>query len=217
MKKKSASVAAATILLSVLSLIFLLLWTPSHLEQIINFASENRLLAPLLVISWRILAIVIPPIPGGMLSFALMPVFGWFWSYLYALAGVLTGASIAFFLSRHFREPLVRRVVPLQQLQAWENKISTRTEFFAFLIIRITTGPVLDFISYAAGLSKISYGKFIAATFISLLPDLALYYFGGKLYETLSRGNTYVGLASLIVIIGVLYIAGKSRLFKKTD
>ena len=139
---------------------FLIWWIPPRADAFIAFSEAHRFIGPVLVILWSILAIVVPPIPGGIISFALIPVFGWFWSFVYATIGLLIGTSIAFWLARRFREPLAQRFVPLQELHQWEQRFSQRMEFFAFLGIRFTTGPIMDFISYAAGLSSISFRKF---------------------------------------------------------
>lgn len=208
-------VALLTITLTATSLVLFVLFVPAYLEEIINFATIHPVLAPFLVIIWRILAIIIPPLPGGVVSFALLPAFGWFWSFIFAAIGMLIGTSIAFYLARRFRLPLVKKFLPLQELNAWESRLSERTEFLGFLALRMTTGPVMDFISYVAGLSNITYRKFILATAISLVPDAFIFFAGEELYKNVYKKNTYWNLVALVIFMVVAYVIYKSRFFKK--
>ena len=217
MNKDTKIIASTTIILTLLCLTFLSFWIPGHLPDVIQFSHQHKILTPIFIISWRILSVVIPPIPGGMVSIVLIPVFGWFWSYIYGLTGVLIGASISFFLARTFREKIVNKFVPLQQLHSWEGRITDKTEFLAFLLIRLTTGPVLDFMSYIAGLSKISYPKFLVVTIIALLPDALVYYLGGEIYSAFYRQNAYLGALSLIIIGVCVYFVSKKGFFKTNN
>ena len=194
---------------------FLIWWIPPRADAFIAFSEAHRFIGPVLVILWRILAIVVPPIPGGIISFALIPVFGWFWSFVYATIGLLIGTSIAFWLARRFREPLAQRFVPLRELHQWEQKFSQRMEFFAFLGIRFTTGPIMDFISYAAGLSSISFRKFFLVTFISLLPDSISFYIGGAIYEAFYNQGAYLAFFLLISFASALFFLRKGSPFMK--
>jgi uncharacterized membrane protein YdjX (TVP38/TMEM64 family) len=160
-----------------------------------------------MIILWRIIGTVIPPIPGGLLALAMIPVFGWFLAYLYGAIGLVIGCSIAFWLARIFGEGIVTSFIPLKQLHKLEDKLSQKDEFFAFLLIRFTTGAILDFVSYVAGLTKISFKTFFIATLISILPDALYYYLGGAIY---SRAAPEIILFTLVIIVA-LYLISKKR------
>lgn len=210
MDRKTKIVASLTILLSGIGIVLILLFVPQNIEALIKFSSGNKFVLPIFIIIWRILSNVIPPLPGGMLSIALVPVLGWFPSFIYTTVGVTTGACISFLLARKFREPLVKRFVTLQRINAWEKKISGNTEFFAFLVIRITTGPVIDFVSYIAGLTNISFTRFFFATVISLLPDAFFYWAGEKAF----KAGATVGTLFLVFYLLLFYILKKRNFFK---
>lgn len=205
-----------TVFLTLAAVISLLIIIPAHEKEIIAFTIAHPFLAPILIIAFRTLAMIIPPIPGGILSFALIPVLGWFWSYVYAFIGMTLGASLAFFIARRYREPVVAKFVPLQQLHSWEKRLSYKTEFFTFLLIRLTTGPIMDFISYIAGLTKISFKKFLLATIIAELPSIAVYYFGGEVYKKITEHNSGSIGIGFILILAVLYYSFKDHeIFQK--
>jgi len=164
--------------------VILILWAVWNTDTLVVFAKQHTILAPFLIILWRILGVVIPPIPGGLVSIALIPVFGWFLSFIYMMIGLLTGCSIAFWLGRKYGKNLVKKFIPISKIDDWESKFNLHTKFFAFLVIRFTTGPVLDFVSYIAGLTKISFRMFFLATLIALIPDGVYYYFGETVYQS---------------------------------
>lgn len=209
MDRETKIIAAITAILPISLVLVLAFWIPANLETVVNWAEERRLVAPVLLILWRIIAIVIPPIPGAVVSLALIPVFGWFWSFVWAAVGVLIGETLAFLIARKFREPAAKRFVPLQLLHKWESKLSSQNEFLAFLGIRIATGYIADFLSYAAGLSTLSFTKFIAATLLLLPLHAVVYWAGGKLYEVSEF------LAILFIFGGVIlfYALQKSKIF----
>ena len=214
---KLHSLGISTVVLTGIFVVILLFWLPTYQEPITTFTLQHPLLAPLILIAWRFLGVVIPPIPAGIFAFSLISTLGWFWVYLYSSIGLLWGACVAFLLARAFREPLVKRFFPLQDINRWESKLSTSAELWGFLLIRLTTGPVMDFISYLAGLTKLRFRTFFLATVVSLLPSALAYYLGAKVYTKVSTEKPWITLALLLGIV-VLYFLFKDKIktFAKT-
>jgi len=214
--KLPLGIGVFTLVLTAIAVILFLTFVPQYQAQLIDLTKSHPFLAPFIIISWRIIAIIIPPLPGGILSFAFVPIIGWFWAYVYSEIGVLIGTSLAFFIARKFREPVASRFVPIQSLHIWEEKLSSKKEFFAFLGLRIAAASVMDFISFAAGLSKMSYKKFILATFIAELPLLAWYYFGEVAYDQyIQKSGLMSGVIFFIAIIVILYFVVNHGYLKK--
>jgi len=178
-------------------------------QQIITAIKTHPYLGAFLLILWRIVGIIFPAIPAGVVSFAAVPIFGWLKTYLYTLTGIMIGTSTSFFLARKFREPLVKRFVPLKRIHEIEDKLTKRQEFLAIIGIRIFTVPVMDFSSYAAGLTKISFPKFFLATLIASLPDIAIFYFGEQFYKT------FFGKSIIIAVGGLFFIASGYFILKR--
>ena len=177
-------------------------------EFLTNLLFNYPLLAPILFILVRTVPIVIAPIPGILVDAIGIFVFGWAKGFILAMVGIMLGAMAAFWIGRYFREPLVRRFASLRKVHEWEDKYSERQKFWALVFMRITTSPLFDYVSYAAGLSKISAAKFFFSTFIGTLPLVfGFYYFGGLFF---SKGlYTAIALFSILFVLWVL--------FKKTD
>jgi len=187
--------------LLILFLVIVYLVFKNSPQQVITAIKTHPYLGALLLILWRIVGIIFPAIPAGVVSFAAVPIFGWFKTYIYTLIGILMGTSISFLLARKFREPLVGRFIPLKKLHKLEGELSERKRFLAIVALRLFTVPVMDFSSYAAGLTRISFPKFFLATLIASIPDIGIFYFGEKLYETVFG-------KSVIIAVGALFFMG---------
>src|SRR3989344_4570749 len=159
MSKKNLSLISILIIL-ILILIGIYFVFGDWSEKVIFTISSHIFVGPLLLILWRIIGIIFPAIPAGVVSFAVVPIFGWFKTYIYTVTGILIGTSISFFLARKFGEPLAERFVPIKKLHRLEDKLTEKQKFLGIVALRLFTVPVMDFSSYAAGLTRISFPKF---------------------------------------------------------
>ncbi len=156
---------------------------------ILDFISRHPMTAPLTIIIGRFLGIVIAPLPGMPIAFASLAVLPWQEAWLYNLIGSDLGAFAAFMIARTFREPVAARFTGLRDLHVWEAAIAPRRKFFGFLALRVLAASALDFFSYAAGLSKVSFRIFAFATVLVDVPiTFAFFYFGGMAM----RFGTYI-------------------------
>lgn len=201
MSKKARFLIFIGFSLVILILIAVFFVSRNFSENIIFILTNSLYLGPVILILWRILGILIPAIPAGIVSFAAVPIFGWLATYIYTLTGILMGTSISFWLARKFKEPLVGKFVPLKKLHQLEGELSERKRFLAIVALRLFTVPVMDFSSYAAGLTRISFPKFFLATLLASLPDIAIFYFGEQLFKTVFG-------KSVIIAVGALFFIG---------
>lgn len=154
-------------------------------EYLSSLLLAYPLLAPLLFILLRAVPVIIPPIPGVLFDLVGVALFGWQLGLFLALIGAHIGAAGSFFIARYFREPVVRRFVPLQKLHEIEAQYSERQKFWGLVGLRFITSPFFDYANYAAGLTNMSFFTFILSTFIGVLPyAFIIYYFGSlSLYQ----------------------------------
>lgn len=216
MQKKNiiALLAIVFLLFSMLTLVFFS--KPSSIAAGINFVQQHRLIAPLLLIVWRILGITFPALPAGIISFAFVPIFGWRLTYIYTLIGILIGTSIAFFLSRIFREKLVSRFMTLRKIHKLQSEMSKKKEFVAIVLLMLFSVPVMNFSSYIAGLTKVSYKKFILATFIASIPNIFIFYIGEETYRIVFGKSVFVGAIVLSASAFLVYLVQKYKIFRES-
>lgn len=168
------------------------------------------MLAPIFYTAIRALAIIIPPIPGGFIDLAGMALFGPIKAFMLGEFGLMVGASVAFLIARRFREPAVRRFASLGKLAEWEKTISERNKFWTLVLLRLPSNAVFDYISYAAGLTTVGFGKFFFSTLIGNLPGTILFFvIGGAFYQ--SGWYYFIVFAATLIILGL--VAGKGDKF----
>ncbi|MBI4089715.1 MAG: TVP38/TMEM64 family protein [Candidatus Levybacteria bacterium] len=211
MRRKQIAISFVGILGLLILLIIIILFNPYRLQSTLELASEHLYLGAILLVITRIVGIIVPIIPGGVVSFAVIPIFGWFVVYVVTAIGIFVGASVAFWLARIYREPLVARFVSLKRIHELEKEISGKKEFMAILAFRLFTVPVVDISSYIAGFTKISYKKFALATFLATLPEIATFYFGEAVYKRLFGKSIFLGVIALLIIGSIYFIIRRYR------
>lgn len=171
-------IAAAGILMAA---VFLIPVFSGKYQALISAAVKDQpALAFAIVVFARFLAIVVAPLPGQPVAFTSLAVMPWWEAWLANLIGADVGAIVAFLIARKFREPLVERFAGLKKIHAFEDSLSRRNKFWGFVGLRIAAAAALDFFSYAAGLSKISFGVFAFVTVLVDIPiTFAFFYLGG--------------------------------------
>ncbi|MGD9954347.1 MAG: TVP38/TMEM64 family protein [Burkholderiales bacterium] len=135
---------------------------------------------PLAVVGFMTLAILVSPIPSAPIALAAGAAYGHAWGTVYILAGAELGALLAFGLAR---------LLGRDALQRWLGQRLPRTRLGSqgYLMAIVFVSRLLPFISfdvvsYAAGLTSLTFWRFALATFAGILPaSFVLAHFGGEM------------------------------------
>jgi uncharacterized membrane protein YdjX (TVP38/TMEM64 family) len=181
------------------------------IELLRQFLELHPIIAPVIFIALRTVPIVIAPIPGLLFDVLGIAVFGWEFGFVLGLIGVNLGALGAFLIGRYFREPAVRRFASLRLVHEWEDRYSEKQKFWWLVGVRCITSSYFDYVSYAAGLTKMRLGNYIISTFLGTLPFMFLvYYLGGK---SVVKGLPFVMLFFVVVFVLGAWISGHGKRF----
>ena len=164
---------------------------------------------PLLIITLMTGAIVMSPIPSAPIAVAAGLVYGHGWGTLYILIGAETGALIAFTISRLLGYNFIQKKFGGEIKYKFFN--SGKHLMAAVFLSRLVPFISFDIVSYAAGLTKISYIQFAIATFAGILPaSFLLAHFGSELVAAeLQQMLATIFLLGFITLIP--FIAGLFR------
>ena len=174
------------------------------IEALKNWVAESGAWAPLAFIALKMLTIVIAPLSGGPLYPLAGLLFGFKSGFLYAVFGDLLGFTTAFYISRWFGRAFAQRFMSENE-DATISKILAQIEtpqgLFKTSYMFISSPEIL---SYACGLTRISYIAFISIlmplwTLVSGLVVLLGAQFG--------EHTKLLGLAAPL-IAGVLFLTG---------
>lgn len=172
----------------VLGKVGLFLQDPLIKELISNAGILGLLIFSVLYIG----AMIIAPLPGFPLLIAAFAVFGIYQTILLNYTLCLIAGSINFYIARHWGRQAIERLVGkkgLDRVDEHANEFSTEM----LILTRLFDGFLFEWVSYAAGLTKISYPRFIIITAICSIPyNLTALYFAqrvtnlGQLFISLS-------------------------------
>lgn len=126
--------------------------------------------APLGIIAFQVVQIVVAPLPGDALAFASGYGLGFWPTIVWLMTGVLCGASVNFMLIKLLGRRLLRFFLPAEQLARLDALVLRKGTIYIFLLL-LVPNPVGDWVYYLAGLTSIPYPLFIACVFVGKLPS----------------------------------------------
>ncbi|MBR0172327.1 MAG: TVP38/TMEM64 family protein [Lachnospiraceae bacterium] len=121
------------------------------------------------------------PLPAFLITFANANLFGWIRGAVLSWSSAMAGAAICFYIARILGRDVAEKLTSktgLAQIDVFFEKYGRN----AILICRLLPFVSFDIVSYAAGLTKMSFWSFFVATGIGQLPATIVYsYVGGML------------------------------------
>lgn len=153
---------------------------------------------PLAVIGTMTIAILVSPIPSAPIALAAGAAYGHTWGTVYVVLGAEAGAIAAFGLARLVGHEVLRRWFGdrLSVGLLGSQNVLTGIVFASRLLPFIS----FDLISYAAGLTILSFWRFAVATLAGIIPaSFFLAHFGGEM----ATGETDRILISALVLGGI--------------
>jgi len=171
-------------------------------DAVIALVGQNFLLSSVIYIVLVILSIVLAPF-----NLPLFYIAGAIWgpvlAIVYNILGWSVGAALAFLIARTMGRPFLSRFVDLQKVDTYANAINPNIEFLGVVLLRAVL-PV-DVLSYALGIfSSISFGKYMLATLIGIIPFAVIFAYGGA---SLVSGNYIFSIGVLVAVLIATAIA----------
>jgi uncharacterized membrane protein YdjX (TVP38/TMEM64 family) len=128
---------------------------------------------PLVIILLHTLQIVIAAIPGHLIMIASGYIYGFWGGLILTLITTVVLSQAAFSLARWAGRPVVERLVPADSIQQWDRLANHYGVFFFMISFMLPVFPA-DVMNYVAGLSSLSWLKFLVANFFGRLPGVVV-------------------------------------------
>ncbi len=175
-----------------------------------DFVASYGAYAALISFLLMIFQSVAAPLPAFLLTFANANLFGWWQGAILSWTSAMAGAAVCFWIAKILGRDVVERLTSkagLKQIDEFFEKYGKNT----VLVCRLLPFVSFDIVSYAAGLTSMSFGSFFAATGIGQLPATIVYsYVGGMLTGGAQMFVTALmilfALSALIVMIRKIYM-----------
>lgn len=164
---------------------------------IAGWLNSQGSLGPLLLLLLMMLTVVVGPLPTLPVTAAAGMAFGLLPGALLSICGAMAGAMIAFTLARLLGREALRTRLPNNPLFGIQG--SQRLLFLTVLVTRLV--PLFSFalVSYAAGVTAITPGRFALGTVIGMLPMTLV-------FASLGRAFELNPLLSITAAVGILTV-----------
>ncbi len=206
-----------SILLTIIYTIYFIIVKTNILQQLTSFEDLRQLILGfggwgiLTYIVINLLQCIVIPVPTTLTVLVGTAIYGPFVAFLYATIGVIIGSSIAFVIGRYCSRPVINWIFGKEKIDKYQNILKNRTGIILFLTLILPLFPD-DLICMLAGISEISYPKFLIISIIARSVGLAVIsFFGSGKIIPFSGWGIIAWIAIAIVSLIVVIIAFKKR------
>ncbi|MFW5669800.1 MAG: TVP38/TMEM64 family protein [Acetivibrio ethanolgignens] len=144
----------------------------------------------------------VAPLPAFLLTVANASLVGWWKGAILSWSSAMAGAAACFWIARILGRDAVEKLTSrsgLKQIDEFFDRYGRQS----VLIMRLLPFISFDIVSYAAGLTAMSFGSFLIATGIGQLPATIVYsYVGGML-----TGGARLFITALLVLFAISVLA----------
>lgn len=182
-----------------------------ELDLLIEWTQDYIIIFVLILMLLKIVSNVLPMIPAGIFTLAAIPLIGWFPAYLINMIGGLIGSVIAYAIGKRYGIQAIQvlfgeaAVKKLDMLVLKKDK-----EFEALLILRLLTSQVSQIVSFGSGFMRISFIKYMLATFLAGVIGILMFYLGG----TMSQNGSMVNVVAILMALTLVMYFFRRRYFK---
>lgn len=171
--------------------------------------------APVGIVLFQVIQIVVAPLPGNAMSFACGYALGLWPTIIWLMIGVLLGATIDFLLIKLLGRRLLKYFLPPDRLAQLDALVLRRGTFYIFLLL-LVPNPVGDWVYYLAGLTSMPLPVFLVLVFLARLPSNLLECAVGA--SATRFGWREWGIVGLVAaILGLLYYQYQDRIENALD
>ena len=156
------------------------------------------------LVSLLALVLVVPAIPATLFQVGSGLAFGPIWGLVYALLADVLGAAVGFALARRWGPRLLVRWLQPATVDHI-GRLANRLTWKGVVLLRLLPGPAYPLVSFAAGLSRLSFRGYLAASFVGVLPSLALLALAGDV----ATSSPLVAIAIVLALVASLALAGR--------
>ena len=173
-------------------------------QQMLIIVKGLGIIGPVAIILLLAVAIIISPIPSAPIALVSGALYGHTFGTLYVVIGALSGALVAFMISRKLGYDYINR--KLHHRMPVKIVGSQNTLMLIVFFTRLAPFISFDVISYAAGLTQLTFFRFMLATLLGIIPiSFILAHLGSEVnngeMESIAIALLLLGLFTLIPII----------------
>ncbi|MZQ75957.1 MAG: TVP38/TMEM64 family protein [Peptoclostridium sp.] len=172
-----------------------------------GYINSFGILAPTVSFLLMVFQSVMAPLPAFLITFANASLFGWVKGAILSWSSAMAGAVLCFYIAKFYGRGTVEKLTSKFALESVDGFFEKYGKY-AILIARLLPFMSFDIVSYAAGLTSMSFWSFFWATGLGQLPATIIYSYIG---EMLSGGIKMfvLGLLTLFSLSVLIFMFKK--------
>ncbi|SHJ58159.1 Uncharacterized membrane protein YdjX, TVP38/TMEM64 family, SNARE-associated domain [Hathewaya proteolytica DSM 3090] len=204
--KKSTIIKIAILIIVVLAFVFVkplnqglknMVGAFKNLESVKEYIRSFGAWAVVISITMMVLQSIAAPIPAFLITFANAAIWGWWKGAILSWSGAMIGAAVCFGISRLYGRNIAEKFaskMALDDVEVFFEKYGKNT----ILVARLLPFVPFDPISYAAGLTPMTFWGFFLATGLGQLPATIVYS-----YAAAKSSNPSTFVSGLLILFGI--------------
>lgn len=170
-------------------------------EVVKDFVASYGIYAAIVSFLLMILQSIAAPLPAFLITFANANLFGWLKGAILSWSSAMVGASICFYIARILGRDVAEKLTSRSGLENIDEFFK-RHGRMSILIARLLPFISFDIVSYAAGLTSMSFWSFFVATGIGQLPATIIYSIVGGFLT----GGAKIMVTALLILFALSFL-----------
>ncbi len=177
----------------------------SNDEQHINvWVSQFGFWGPFVIIIAMVVQMFLIVIPSLLLIVVAVLAYGPVWGSLIAILAIFCASTVGYIIGAYFGPVIVTKLLGARSRLKVEKAIFDYG-FWAVIVTRLNPFLSNDAISFAGGMLKMGYWRFMGATVIGIIPLTVFIAYLGENTQEIKNGFLGVGIISVILFGGYIW------------
>ena len=170
-------------------------------EVVKAFVASYGIYAAIVSFLLMVLQSIVAPLPAFLITFANANLFGWWKGAILSWSSAMVGAGLCFCIARILGRDVVEKLTSKSGLKNIDEFFEKHGKM-SILIARLLPFISFDIVSYAAGLTSMSFLSFFIATGIGQLPATIVYSIVGGMLT----GGARIMVTGLLILFGLSFL-----------
>ena len=170
-------------------------------EVVKAFVASYGIYAAIVSFLLMVLQSIVAPLPAFLITFANANLFGWWKGAILSWSSAMVGAGLCFYIARILGRDVVEKLTSKSGLKTIDDFFEKHGKM-SILIARLLPFISFDIVSYAAGLTSMSFLSFFVATGIGQLPATIVYSIVGGMLT----GGARIMVTGLLILFGLSFL-----------
>ncbi len=175
-----------TVIITILLVAFIIYAVKMNLltspEVLVDRIKKYGIIGPIIFLLLQIVQVVFPVIPGGASCLVGPLAFGPIEGFIYNYLGLTLGSIVSYMLSRNFGLPLIKKLFKEDTINKYLKYIRTKKFEAIFFWGILLPGAPDDLLCYIAGISNLTFRKFLIIILVGKPLTLIFYSLFVKLF-----------------------------------